>query len=341
MIISASYKTDIPTFYGEWFMNRLRARYCKMVNPYGRQVYTVDLSPGVVDGFVFWTKNIGPFLKYLPEIRERGYPFIVQHTLNGYPRELESRVTNYQQTLEHIRQFAAEYGPERLVWRYDPILFTSLMPPDWHRDNFAQLAARLEGTIDEVVISFAQVYRKTERNVEAAAQQFGFSWQEHRQEDYVLQVGRELAADLAQVAGQHGMRLKICSQKAFLIAGVVEEARCVDAERLERVAGCTIEGKAHQKGNRKECGCFAARDIGEYDTCPHGCVYCYAVQRRDLALQRYKQHDPHAEFLFAPEGAVLVEPAATPAIAVTQVQRASHTAKRKRQAADSEQGKLF
>src|SRR5947209_16652032 len=84
MIISASYKTDIPTFYGEWFMNRLQAGYCKMVNPYGRQIYTVDLSPEKVDGFVFWTKNIGPFLKYLPEIRDNEYSFIVQHTINGY-----------------------------------------------------------------------------------------------------------------------------------------------------------------------------------------------------------------------------------------------------------------
>jgi len=95
VIISASYKTDIATFYGAWFMNRLQAGYCKMVNPYGRQIYTVDLRPENVDGFVFWTKNIGPFLKYLPDVRQQGYPFIVQHTITGYPRELEYRVINY------------------------------------------------------------------------------------------------------------------------------------------------------------------------------------------------------------------------------------------------------
>src|SRR5437762_14145536 len=89
MIISASYKTDIPTFYGEWFLNRLKAGYCKMVNPYGRQEYTINLTPDDVDGFVFWTKNIGPFLKYLPEVQKRGYSFLVQHTINGYPRNLE------------------------------------------------------------------------------------------------------------------------------------------------------------------------------------------------------------------------------------------------------------
>lgn len=301
MIISASYKTDIPTFYGEWFMNRLKAGYCKMVNPYSKQVYKIGLAPDDVDGFVFWTKNIGPFLKYLPEIRERGYPFIVQHTVNGYPRELESRVIDYTHTVEHIKQIASEYGCNRIIWRYDPILFTSLTPLDWHRCKFAELAARLDGTTDEVVVSFAQVYRKTERNVESAAREFGFSSEEHKQEDHVLQVGRELAVELAQIATDHGMRLKVCSQKAFLIPGVVEEARCVDADRLEEISGHSIEGKMRQRGNRKECGCFASKDIGEYDTCPHGCVYCYAVQNRDRALQRFRQHNPNSEFLFPPQ----------------------------------------
>ena len=80
MIISASYKTDIPTFYGEWFMNRLRAGYCKMINPYNRRTVLVPLARTDVDGFVFWTKNVAPFLMYLREVHERGYPFVVQHT---------------------------------------------------------------------------------------------------------------------------------------------------------------------------------------------------------------------------------------------------------------------
>jgi len=94
--------------------------------------------------------------------------------------------------------------------------------------------------------------------------------------------------------------LKICSQKDFLTDGV-KEARCVDADRLEKVSHKLIRGKSKQKGNRKECGCFASKDIGEYDSCPHGGVYCYAVQNRDVALQRYKVHNPKSEFLFPPK----------------------------------------
>ena len=298
MIISASYKTDIPTFYGEWFMNRLDAGYCKMVNPYNQQVYKVELTPESVDGFVFWTKNIGPFLKYLPDIQKKGYVFIVQHTINGYPRKLEFKVINYSHTIEHMKKLSGEYGPNVAIWRYDPIIISSLTPLDWHEHNFERLAVALEGTTDEVVVSIAQIYKKTKRNMDWAAKEFDFSWNEH--EEMQLEVVRELVKKLAQIAKSYGMQLKICSQEKYLIPGVVEEARCVDANRLERVANKPIEGKSRQKGNRKECGCFASKDIGEYDTCPHGCVYCYAVQNRDLALQRNKAHDPTSEFLFRP-----------------------------------------
>jgi hypothetical protein len=156
-------------------MNRLRAGECKMVNPYGRQIYTVSLTPESVDGFVFWTKNIGPFLKYLPEIQGRGYAFIVQHTINGYPRELESRVINYSQTIEHMKKLSGEYGPQVVVWRYDPIVISSLTPLDWHRRNFEGLTLALEGTTDEVVVSFAQIYKKTKRNMDLAAKNFHFN----------------------------------------------------------------------------------------------------------------------------------------------------------------------
>ncbi len=298
MIISASYKTDIPAFYGPWFMRRLQAGYCKMINPYGHQIYTVPLTPDEVDGFIFWTKNIGPFLPSLPEIRRRGYPFLVQYTITGYPRELEERVLDAAYTVASLRAVADTYGPAVPIWRYDPIMITSLTPLDWHRRNFASLARSLQGATDEVVVSFAQVYKKARRNLNVAAHTYGFSWREH--EDTPPEVARELVADLAAIAAEDGMRLTICSQNMLHTPGVTQEARCVDAERLERVSGKTLLDRIKLRGNRAECGCYASRDIGEYDTCPHGCVYCYAVLNRELALTRYKAHDPNGEFLFPP-----------------------------------------
>lgn len=307
-------------------MNRLNAGFCKMVNPYGGQIYTIDLTRERVDGFVFWTKNIGPFLQYLPEIHRRGYPFLVQHTINGYPPALEARVINYTHTLDAMRQIAQEYGSQRLIWRYDPVLFTSLTPPAWHLTNFSRLASELEGVTDEVVISFAQIYRKTERNLREAARQSRFTWHEHNPDDPDFMVtARTLAAELAHIAGEHGMQLRICSQKAFLIPGIVEEASCIDAERLEQIAGHPILNKGRQKGNRKECACAASKDIGAYDTCPHGCVYCYAVQRRDLALQRYKEHDPRGEFLFPPASLSADEEQVPAVIPVTAVRKSRST----------------
>lgn len=290
MIISASYKTDIPTFYGEWFMNRLRAGYCKMANPYNRRVIRVSLLPETVDGIVFWTKNVGPFLKHLAEVKQRGYSFILQHTINGYPKTLEHSVVDAEKAMEHFRQVADKFGPRVCVWRYDTIINSSLTPREYHLETFTRLAKKLEGATDEVVISFVHLYSKTMRNMMNAAKEHGFSWSDPSDE-----WKKELAAELASVAAAHRIRLTVCSQPQFIVPGCYE-ARCVDADRLADVMGQPIS--ACLKGNRKECGCFESRDIGEYDTCPHGCVYCYAVQNQALAKSRFKQHDPMGEALF-------------------------------------------
>lgn len=292
MIISASYKTDIPTFYGAWFMNRVAAGYCKVVNPYGRQVYRVDLAPAAVDGFVFWTKNIGPFLPDLDALAAQGYAFVVQYSITGYPRALESAVVDAQEAVRHMRVLRARFGPRAAVWRYDTVILSSLTPLDFHRRNFAGLAQALEGVTDEVVISFAQIYKKTQRNLDRAAAEHGFQW--HDPPDPLK---ADLAQELAGVARRRGMQLSLCAQPAYLGPGV-DAARCIDAQRLADVAGRAIP--AAIQGNRPGCACFAARDIGEYDTCPHGCAYCYAVQNRNAALKRFRQHDPAGEFLFDP-----------------------------------------
>lgn len=292
MIVSASYKTDIPTFYGDWFMNRLRAGFCYTVNPYGRQVYRVDLDRSAVDGVVFWTKNVGPFLKYLPEVKERGFPFILHYTINAYPRELETSVVDWRRSVEHAHRLRESFGPKVVVWRYDTILLSTFTPPPFHVENFTRLADALAGATDEVVVSFAQVYRKTKRNLEAAATQAGFAWSDPSDD-----AKRLLLSKLVDAATHRGIRVAVCSQKTYVVPGATE-ARCVDADRLREISGRAFRAKL--KGNRPECGCFESRDIGEYDTCPHGCVYCYAVQNRELAADRYKRHDPRSPFLFDP-----------------------------------------
>lgn len=296
MIVSASYRTDIPAFYGRWFMNRFRAGWAKVVNPYGRQISTIPLRSGV-DGFVFWTRNIAPFMDNLTEIRRVGLPFMIQYTITGYPRALETSVVETARSIALVHGLAKTHGPHSVVWRYDPILLTSLTPADWHQDNFSRLARELTGSVDEVAVSFATFYRKTDRNLATAARAHGFDWTEPP-----IKERQDLIATLTKIAASHKMSLSVCSQPDNLTTGA-KPASCVDARRLEAVAADWGEPRtvpAKLKGNRPGCLCFESRDLGEYDTCPHGCVYCYAVSNRDQAKQRHTEHDPNSEFLFPP-----------------------------------------
>jgi hypothetical protein len=288
MIVSASYRTDIPAFYGEWFMRRLTAGYALVANPYGGAPYPVSLAPGDVDGFVFWTRNVGPLEQHLRDIAARA-PFMVQFTATGYPRALEPGVIDSMQAVEQIVKLANGFGPRAAVWRYDPVIETSLTPAAWHLDNFARLAGMLRGYVDEAVISFAQIYRKTRRNMEGAAHRHGFAWRDPEADEK-----RALATELARIAAAHDMRLTICSQPDLAAEGT-EMARCVDAGRLSDIAGRKIEAKV--KGNRPGCLCHESRDIGAYDSCPQGCAYCYAVSSRDRAKRFLAEHDPGAELL--------------------------------------------
>lgn len=292
MIISASYKTDIPAFYADWFLTRLRQGYCRMTNPWGGQIYEVPLTPRDVDGFVLWTRNIGPLADRLAQVAATA-PFYVQYTVTGYPRALETSTVPAERAVAAIRELRQAYGPRAVVWRYDPILFTDLTPTDWHRRNFTRLAADLAGAVDEVTISFAHPYRKTRRNLDAAAAETGFTWY-----DPDTEAKRDLAAGLAEIAGDAGMAFSVCAQAAYVPSGGAL-ARCIDAARLSDVAGSAIAVPV--KGNRPDCLCHASRDIGAYDTCPHGCRYCYAVNAPETAKRRYAAHDPDGAFLFPPQ----------------------------------------
>ena len=283
MIISASYRTDIPAFYGPWFLQRLEDGHCTVANPWSGKNYTVSLTSDAVDGFVFWTRNLRPFAPLLARVR-RHAPFVVQYTVTNYPRMLDAGPPTARRAVADIRAAAQDYGQSAVVWRYDPILISSLTPVDWHRRNFRKLASQLKGAVDEVIVSFTHFYRKTQRNLTRAAGDHGFLFQ-----DPTPIEKQRLVAELATISAEFGILLTVCSQPEY-VAGDAGAAQCIDAARLGRVADRHLSAPA--KGNRPGCGCHASRDIGAYDTCPHGCVYCYAVRSRDLAKASYAEHDP-------------------------------------------------
>ena len=282
MIISASYRTDIPAFYGRWFMKRLQEGVCTVENPWNRRTYTVDLTAETVDGFVFWTRNLRPFITHLSVIKSRA-PFVVQYTVTNYPRILDAGTPSAEHAVDDIRKIARQYGQSAVVWRYDPIVISSLTPFEWHIRNFGTLSRRLAGAVDEVIVSFAHFYRKTKRNLVHAAAEHSFSF-----EDPTPFQKHALMDELSKISTAYGMKLCVCSQPENVVDNV-GVASCIDANRLSRVGNGNTS--APVKGNRPGCMCHASRDIGAYNTCPHGCVYCYAVDNRYQTKIRHREHD--------------------------------------------------
>lgn len=287
MIISASYKTDIPAFYTPWFMNRLEAGFCKMVNPYNQKAYEISLKPRDVQAFVFWSRNYQHFLDHhVLDRLER--PFTCQMSVLNYPRHLDQSVIPVKKAIEQMTQISKRFGERTVVWRYDPIVITGETGPSWHLKNFKRLATALEGVVDEVIVSFVQFYKKTQRN---------FADQGLDVIDPAIFEKQDLLIKLHRIAADYGIKLTLCAQPD-LLCGPVQPSACIDVARLEDVAKAPL--MVARKPHRAECGCASSKDIGDYNTCPHGCLYCYAVEKRDLAKERYHKHDPDSPFLFTP-----------------------------------------
>ena len=271
-IVSASYRTDIPAFYGAWFARRLAAGYALVRNPWSGSTYRVDLdAPGRRRAM-----SSGPATPPRSCRFWRGWSGRSPSSspITGYGRRLEPSVPAPGRAVEAAHALAALYGPRCVVWRYDPIL----SPTQDHVEAAGRLAESLRGATDECVVSFASFYRKTARNLSAA----GFAWEDPGPD-------RRLRSIEALAAAVSPLRLTVCAQPE-LTAGAAAPARCIDPARLGL-------GPLPEKGNRPGCACAASRDIGAYDTCPHGCLYCYANASPAAARRRFKAHDPEAGML--------------------------------------------
>ncbi len=279
MIVSASYRSDIPAFHASWFEAALEAGEATLRNPYSGAPIRVDLSPRAVDGYVFWTRNPRPFAAALGLVRAQNKPAIVQFTILAYPRALDARVPAPEDAIAQAQTLARQFGTRVIVWRYDPILLTPETEIDWHRRNFARLARLLAGSGDEVIVSFAQIYAKSRRNLTRA----GLSWRDPEPAESTA-----LILDLAAIAADFGFCLTLCAQPLVAAATGLMGARCIDPGRLSDLAGKEIIAAPPKRPNRPGCLCASARDIGQYDSCAHGCRYCYAVTDHDRAALRLK-----------------------------------------------------
>lgn len=281
MVISASRKTDIPAFYGDWLLNRLDEGYCVMKNSFTRQPKRVSLAREDVEAFVFWTKNPKPFMPALCEIARRGFPFYMHVTVTGYGPPMERSVASWQSVVDCCRRVTNTYGPRTVAWRYDPIVITEAMTPGWHVETFARLADAFVGISDEVATSFVEPYRKVRANLDRLAAATGVRWR-----DPSLEEKRGLVRHLSDLASERGMVLRVCSQPQ--VADGLPEGCCIDPIRLRDVSVAGFSSRSAP--TRPGCNCIQSVDIGEYDTCPQGCAYCYANRDQETAVRNLKRH---------------------------------------------------
>lgn len=289
-IVSVSRRTDIPAFYAEWFMRRVREGYVRYLNPFGGQEYRISLQPGDVHAFIFWSKNFGPMVKYLHELDERGYDFYFHFTITGLPRSFEKMVVPVDDAVKDFHLLTGRYGPRRVLWRFDPIVITSITGSDYYIRRFEEIARRLKGTTERCYFSFASLYPKVRRNLDLLVNRQGIVYRDPSEPEKMSLIER-----LRDIAGRYGITLYSCCDDALAIDGV-KRAQCVDGELLyELFPHKPVQTRVNP--TRKGCRCVMSRDIGAYDTCPHGCVYCYANLNRDLAYRRFKMHDPTSDIL--------------------------------------------
>lgn len=291
VIISVSRRTDIPAFYAEWFMNRLRAGYCTVPNPFNpKQISHVSLKPENVDIMVFWSRNPRPLLPHLSELDERGYKYYFLYTILANPREIDPGSRPAEAALKTFRDLSKRIGPERVIWRYDPIFLSSITDFEFHQRTYRQLAGALKGYTRHAVISVTHLYRKIQKRLREVEKR-GITLLRVNESDLAA-----LMRTFAETASENGIQIRSCADECNLQQYGILPGKCVDDELISKVFGLKLEAKK-DSCQRKHCGCIESKDIGMYESCPSGCLYCYATTSFERTIANYRQHDPHAPSL--------------------------------------------
>ena len=308
VVVSASRSTDVPAFYSDWLVSRLKAGYCVWVNPFNQEKCRVSFANARM--IVFWSKNPRPMLKRLDEVESLGFKqYYFQFTLNDYVAEgLEPNVPKVEKRIDTFRRLADRIGKERVIWRFDPLLLTDKISIDVLLERIARIGRLLKGYTEKLVFSFIDIasYRKVQKNLA------GLGCREFSAEDQV-----RFAKGLAELNGELGLELATCGELSDLSAYGIKHNKCVDDELMIRlfyddaalmdflgaeydmIDGWHIKKSKKDKGQRKACGCIVSKDIGMYNTCPHLCRYCYANFSDELVMQNYRQRFPKDDIIWA------------------------------------------
>ncbi|MEA1961344.1 MAG: DUF1848 domain-containing protein [Bacillota bacterium] len=286
MIISASRRTDIPSYYSEWFCNRIREGYVLVRNPMNiHQISKISLSPDVVDGIVFWTKNSMPMLDKLSMLKN--YMYYFQFTVTSYGNDVETNSPSKKdEIIPAFQRLSDMVGPDRVIWRYDPIMISEKYSVDYHLRAFEKIAKSLNKYTKKCTISFIDKdYRGVKNNIKSL-----------NLLEFTTEAQMQLAKSLVKIANSFGLYMDTCAEKIDLHQFGIEHARCIDDRLFEKLVGCPLNVKK-DKSQRIECGCVASIDIGMYNTCRNGCKYCYANYSQKSVKTNSDKHNPLSPLL--------------------------------------------
>ena len=285
MILSVSRRTDIPNYYSEWFFNRLKDGFLYVRNPMNfHQISEIKISPDVVDCIVFWTKNPLPMMERLDELEAYNYYF--QFTLTGYGNDVERNLPNKKTSVIPIfQELSNRIGKEKVVWRYDPIFFSNRYNVQYHLKAFRSIAEALSGYTEKCVISFLDIYPKNKKNMDNLLS--------YDLSDSEL---REFAKELSNIAKENHIKIGSCAEKVDLDEYGIIHNSCIDKELIEKIIGCKLKINK-DKNQRIECGCVESVEVGTYNTCKNGCVYCYANYSAKSVGSNFQKYDPLSPLL--------------------------------------------
>jgi hypothetical protein len=270
-------------------MRRIDEGFAGVVAPYGGKRYIVSLRTQDVDCFVFWSKDCTPFVPCLDTLDRLGYRFYFNYTLTALPAAFETNVDKAA-ALKTLQYLAKRYSPRHINWRFDPIVLSSITDAAFHLNAFEYLAAQLTGRVERCYFSFVTEYEKVKRNLLPLWMDQGIRLLQPQAEEKIA-----LADRLAGIAERYGIRMYSCCG-ATLLSPRIHKAHCIDGSIIEQLF--FPQGFEHkEKPARKECGCTESIDLGTYDTCPHGCLYCYANANKVVAGEAFRRHDPDSAFL--------------------------------------------
>ena len=284
MIIQTGMRTDIPAFYSEWFVNRIKEGFVLVRNPYNpSQVSRYSLSPDVVDLIGFCTKNPAPMLPHMDILKGYGQYWFV--TITPYGKDIEPNVPDKQKVMEDFKKLSDIVGVDSMGWRYDPILVDEEHPVGWHIAEFGKMAETLSGYTNTCVISFIDLYSKVRRNFPEA--------REVCHEDR-LAIGKAFI----EIARRYDITIRPCAEGKELEPYGADCSGCMTVKTYEKALHANLDVPRRGTNQRNgECACLLGTDIGAYDTCGHLCRYCYANVHADLVRENLRRHDPRSPFL--------------------------------------------